>query len=422
MKSRHRPGQRIHKEGAFKFDREGTATRTKAEMREWGFPNIEIGGKMEEGKMDMVKCQSRQAETTDESMIEEANRGIGETAQEDAVSCGEGGLPHRVQSGPRARYRSHRSKKDAVVAAEDSTRMYLKQIGAVSLLTASEEVDLAMKLEAGVQATERLAAADRGEVELTRRERRRLRRIEQMGADAKDHLIEANLRLVVSIAKRYTGRGMPLLDLVQEGNFGLIRAIEKFDYTRGFKLSTFATWWIRQAISRALAYQSRTIRVPVHMAEALNKLSRTERSLMGELNRDPFDEEVAKAMGVTVEKVRELHMIRLDPVSLESPVGDEGDSQLGDFIPDKNAADPASAAEDAAIEEAVAEMLSSLSAREAKVVELRYGLQGNRPHTLEEIGREFGVTRERIRQIESKTLSKLRHPNRSAVLRGLLRE
>ncbi|MDO4532737.1 MAG: sigma-70 family RNA polymerase sigma factor [Coriobacteriia bacterium] len=319
--------------------------------------------------------------------------------------------------------RKCRSKDSATVAvSEDSIRMYLKEIGAVPLLTAAEEVDLAIKYEAGVKATAKLEAAAAGEIELTARDYRRLRRIEQVGCDAKQQLIVSNLRLVVSIAKRYKGHGMTLLDLVQEGNLGLIHAIEKYDYTKGFKLSTYATHWIRQSISRALADQGRTIRLPVHVVETLNKLARIESSLEQDLGRDPSDEEVAEAMGITTARLCELRTIRVEPTSLETPIGDQEDSQLGDFIPDCEATDPEALAEDAAVQKAVAELLSSLSEREARILELRYGLKGSRPHTLEDTGHLFNVTRERIRQIENKALAKLRHPNRSAALREYLEE
>ena len=326
----------------------------------------------------------------------------------------------RLSSRGRRKYRS----KDSATAtvSEDSIRMYLKEIGTVPLLTASEEIDLAMKYEVGVKAAEKLEAAAAGKIELTTRDYRRLRRIEQVGCDAKQQLIVANLRLVVSIAKRYKGHGMTLLDLVQEGNLGLIRAIEKYDYTKGFKLSTYATHWIRQSISRALADQGRTIRLPVHVVETLNKLARIESSLEQELGRDPYDEEVAAAMGITTTRLCELRTIRVEPTSLETPIGDQEDSQLGDFIPDREAEDPESLAEEAAIQKAVAEMLSSLSEREARILELRYGLKGGRPHTLEATGQQFDVTRERIRQIENKALAKLRHPNRCAALREYLDE
>ena len=321
------------------------------------------------------------------------------------------------------RRRASRPKEPAAAAvSEDSIRMYLKEIGMVPLLTAAEEIDLAMKYEAGVQAAEKLEAATAGEIELTPREQRRLLRIEQVGCDAKQQLIEANLRLVVSIAKRYKGHGMTLLDLVQEGNLGLIRAIEKYDYTKGFKLSTYATHWIRQAISRALADQGRTIRLPVHVVETLNKLARTERELELELGRDPSDKEVAEAMGITVARLCELRTIRVEPASLETPIGDQEDSQLGDFIADREAESPESLAEEAAIQKAVAELLSCLSDREARILELRFGLKGGRPHTLADTGQQFGITRERIRQIENKALAKLRHPNRSAALRDYLDE
>ena len=304
----------------------------------------------------------------------------------------------------------------------DPVRMYLKEIGKVPLLTAAEEIDLAMKIEAGVAATEELDCAEDEGVELERREKRRLGRIEQVGIDAKQQLIEANLRLVVSIAKRYVGRGMLFLDLIQEGNLGLIRAVEKFDYTKGFKFSTYATWWIRQAITRAIADQARTIRIPVHMVETINKLVRIQRQLLQELGREPSPEEIGKEMGLPAERVREIQKISQEPVSLETPIGEEEDSQLGDFIEDDAAVVPPDAASFSMLQEQLSKVLDGLAERERKVISLRFGLEDGHPRTLEEVGREFGVTRERIRQIESKTLAKLRHSSRSSKLKDYLED
>ncbi|GHT79509.1 RNA polymerase sigma factor SigA [Actinomycetota bacterium] len=304
----------------------------------------------------------------------------------------------------------------------DPVRMYLKEIGKVSLLTAAEEIDLAMKIETGVEAGDQLEEAFQKKVELERREFRRLTRIEQVGLDAKQQLIEANLRLVVSIAKRYVGRGMLFLDLIQEGNLGLIRAVEKFDYTKGFKFSTYATWWIRQAITRAIADQARTIRIPVHMVETINKLVRIQRQLLQELGREPTPEEIGERMGMSAERIREIQKISQEPVSLETPIGEEEDSQLGDFIEDTQAEVPPDAASFSMLQEQLGKVLDGLAERERKVISLRFGLEDGHPRTLEEVGREFGVTRERIRQIESKTLAKLRHPSRSSKLKDYLEE
>ena len=306
------------------------------------------------------------------------------------------------------------------VSIEDPVRMYLKEIGKVPLLTAAEEIDLAMKIEAGLEATEKLEAADAGELELTRAEMRRLTRIENVGLEAKQALISANLRLVVSIAKRYVGRGMLFLDLIQEGNLGLIRAVEKFDYQKGFKFSTYATWWIRQAITRAIADQARTIRIPVHMVETINKLVRVQRQLLQDLGRDPTPEEIGAEMDMSADRVREIQKISQEPVSLETPIGEEEDSQLGDFIEDSQAIVPPDAASFSMLQEQLTQVLDSLADRERKVIELRFGLVDGHPRTLEEVGREFGVTRERIRQIESKTLAKLRHPSRSSKLKDYI--
>ena len=320
----------------------------------------------------------------------------------------------------RSRSRVRGIDASTVMLTGDPVRMYLKEIGKVDLLTASEEVDLAMKIEAGLDATEKLEAAEAGEIELTRAEMRRLTRIENVGLEAKQALIIANLRLVVSIAKRYVGRGMLFLDLIQEGNLGLIRAVEKFDYQKGFKFSTYATWWIRQAITRAIADQARTIRIPVHMVETINKLVRVQRQLLQDLGRDPTPEEIGAEMDMSADRVREIQKISQEPVSLETPIGEEEDSQLGDFIEDSQAIVPPDAASFSMLQEQLTQVLDSLADRERKVIELRFGLVDGHPRTLEEVGREFGVTRERIRQIESKTLAKLRHPSRSSKLKDYI--
>ena len=320
----------------------------------------------------------------------------------------------------RSRSRTRGIDASTVMLTGDPVRMYLKEIGKVDLLTAAEEVDLAMKIEAGLDAADKLEQQEAGEIELTRAEMRRLMRVEQVGLDAKQALISANLRLVVSIAKRYVGRGMLFLDLIQEGNLGLIRAVEKFDYEKGFKFSTYATWWIRQAITRAIADQARTIRIPVHMVETINKLVRVQRQLLQDLGRDPTPEEIGAEMDMSADRVREIQKISQEPVSLETPIGEEEDSQLGDFIEDAQAVVPADAASFSMLQEQLTQVLDGLAERERKVIELRFGLVDGHPRTLEEVGREFGVTRERIRQIESKTLAKLRHPSRSSKLKDYL--
>lgn len=343
--------------------------------------------------------------------------------QEELKAAAEITVPRVSSKTKTARTRKYNSDNSVAMLTGDPVRMYLKEIGKVSLLTAAEEVDLAMKIEAGVEAMAQLdASEEEGGVPLERRERRRLSRIEQVGLDAKQQLIEANLRLVVSIAKRYVGRGMLFLDLIQEGNLGLIRAVEKFDYTKGFKFSTYATWWIRQAITRAIADQARTIRIPVHMVETINKLVRIQRQLLQSLGREPTPEEIAEEMGLTPERVREIQKISQEPVSLETPIGEEEDSQLGDFIEDDAAVVPPDAASFSMLQEQLAKMLEGLAERERKVITLRFGLEDGHPRTLEEVGREFGVTRERIRQIESKTLAKLRHPSRSQKLKDYLED
>jgi RNA polymerase primary sigma factor len=301
--------------------------------------------------------------------------------------------------------------------------MYLREIGRVQLLTAKGEVELAIRIEAGAEASEKLAenAAAGTSGDLDPGEARRLQELAVDGDKAKDALIQANLRLVVSIAKRYAGKGMQLLDLVQEGNMGLMRAVEKFDHSKGFKFSTYATWWIRQAITRAIADQARTIRVPVHMVESINKVHRVQRQIVQELERDPTVEEIAERVGMAPERVREIQRIALDPLSLDSPVGDEDDSFLGDFIKDEGNVEPSDAATRQMLQDAVQEVLGDLPPRERDVVRMRFGLGGDtESRTLEEVGDAFGVTRERVRQIESKTLAKLRHPNHAQRLRDYL--
>ena len=313
------------------------------------------------------------------------------------------------------------ARKDAeLTASADSVRAYLKQIGKVALLNAEEEVELAKRIEAGLYAAERVRKSEDTAEKLSPQLRRDLRWIVRDGERAKNHLLEANLRLVVSLAKRYTGRGMAFLDLIQEGNLGLIRAVEKFDYTKGYKFSTYATWWIRQAITRAMADQARTIRIPVHMVEVINKLGRIQRELLQDLGREPTPEELAKEMDITPEKVLEIQQYAREPISLDQTIGDEGDSQLGDFIEDSEAVVAVDAVSFTLLQDQLQSVLATLSEREAGVVRLRFGLTDGQPRTLDEIGQVYGVTRERIRQIESKTMSKLRHPSRSQVLRDYL--
>ena len=313
------------------------------------------------------------------------------------------------------------------VSVEDPVRMYLKEIGKVPLLSAEEEIELAQKMEDGAVATEKIAIleermenAEEAEIEELKAEIAELQKNVDLGSEAKKRLAEANLRLVVSIAKRYVGRGMLFLDLIQEGNLGLIKAVEKFDYRKGYKFSTYATWWIRQAITRAIADQARTIRIPVHMVETINKLIRVSRQLLQELGREPSPEEIAVEMNMPVDRVREILKISQEPVSLETPIGEEEDSHLGDFIKDDNVPVPADAAAFTLLKEQLEEVLSTLTDREQKVLTLRFGLEDGRARTLEEVGKEFNVTRERIRQIEAKALRKLRHPSRSRKLKDYL--
>ena len=303
---------------------------------------------------------------------------------------------------------------------DDPVRMYLKEIGKVDLLTSEQEVSLAQTMVAGQEAESQLAEMEEAGEEIPQEVRAELRKLISAGEKAKQDLAEANLRLVVSIAKRYVGRGMLFLDLIQEGNLGLIKAVEKFDYTKGYKFSTYATWWIRQAITRAIADQARTIRIPVHMVETINKVIRVSRQLLQELGHDPSPEEISEEMNMPVDKVREILKIAQEPVSLETPIGEEEDSHLGDFIPDEDASEPSEAASFTLLNEQLVEVLSTLTPREEKVLKLRFGIEDGRTRTLEEVGKEFNVTRERIRQIEAKALRKLRHPSRSKKLKDFL--
>ena len=303
---------------------------------------------------------------------------------------------------------------------DDPVRMYLKEIGKVDLLTSEQEVALAQTMVRGQEVKKTLEDMEAEGIEIDEETKRSLQKEIKAGERAKQNLAEANLRLVVSIAKRYVGRGMLFLDLIQEGNLGLIRAVEKFDYQKGFKFSTYATWWIRQAITRAIADQARTIRIPVHMVETINKLVRVQRQLLQDLGRDPTPEEIGAEMDMSADRVREIQKISQEPVSLETPIGEEEDSQLGDFIEDSQAIVPPDAASFSMLQEQLTQVLDSLADRERKVIELRFGLVDGHPRTLEEVGREFGVTRERIRQIESKTLAKLRHPSRSSKLKDYI--
>ena len=303
---------------------------------------------------------------------------------------------------------------------DDPVRMYLKEIGKVPLLTADEEVTLATSMSEGNLAKERLAEIEKNNEHISAEEQAELETLVKQGENSKQKLAEANLRLVVSIAKRYVGRGMLFLDLIQEGNLGLIKAVEKFDYTKGYKFSTYATWWIRQAITRAIADQARTIRIPVHMVETINKVIRVSRQLLQELGHDPSAEEISEEMGMPVDKVREILKIAQEPVSLETPIGEEEDSHLGDFIPDEGASEPSEAASFTLLKEQLVDVLSTLTPREEKVLKLRFGIEDGRTRTLEDVGKEFNVTRERIRQIEAKALRKLRHPSRSKKLKDFL--
>ena len=400
------------------------------ETEEAAKPQIELEETLDDEALDEVgegepveAIDNDKSDSVESSLTEEDGEDLLEgIPEEELKAASDVQLPKITKSKTRSARNVRKRSADGSVTmlTGDPVRMYLKEIGKDPLLTAAEEIDLAMKIEAGVEATEKLEADDAGEIELDRRERRRLGRIEQMGLDAKQQLIEANLRLVVSIAKRYVGRGMLFLDLIQEGNLGLIRAVEKFDYKKSFKFSTYATWWIRQAITRAIADQARTIRIPVHMVETINKVIRVSRQLLQELGHDPTPEEISEEMNMPVDKVRELLKIAQEPVSLETPIGEEEDSHLGDFIPDEGASEPSEAASFTLLKEQLVDVLSTLTPREEKVLKLRFGIEDGRTRTLEEVGKEFNVTRERIRQIEAKALRKLRHPSRSKKLKDFL--
>jgi RNA polymerase primary sigma factor len=365
---------------------------------------------------DEPDVETLDAEVTDDAAIEPDAAAVDEAAAEADEEGTEFTWDEEEESEA-----LRQARKDAeMTASADSVRAYLKQIGKVALLNAEEEVDLAKRIEAGLYAAERVRHAEETAEKLAMQLKRDLRWIVRDGERAKNHLLEANLRLVVSLAKRYTGRGMAFLDLIQEGNLGLIRAVEKFDYTKGYKFSTYATWWIRQAITRAMADQARTIRIPVHMVEVINKLGRIQRELLQDLGREPTPEELAKEMDITPDKVLEIQQYAREPISLDQTIGDEGDSQLGDFIEDSEAVVAVDAVSFTLLQDQLQSVLQTLSEREAGVVKLRFGLTDGQPRTLDEIGQVYGVTRERIRQIESKTMSKLRHPSRSQVLRDYL--
>nr|WP_042180949.1 RNA polymerase sigma factor [Kibdelosporangium sp. MJ126-NF4]CEL14705.1 RNA polymerase sigma factor RpoD [Kibdelosporangium sp. MJ126-NF4]CTQ96665.1 RNA polymerase sigma factor RpoD [Kibdelosporangium sp. MJ126-NF4] len=391
----------------------GPATAKKAGEGEPDEP-----GELEDVQLeDLEELEADDAElVVDEPVVEEPEEEEEEKLPKDAKEGG-GDFVWDEEESEALR----QARKDAeLTASADSVRAYLKQIGKVALLNAEEEVELAKRIEAGLYAAERVRKAEEESEKLTPQMRRDLRWIVRDGERAKNHLLEANLRLVVSLAKRYTGRGMAFLDLIQEGNLGLIRAVEKFDYTKGYKFSTYATWWIRQAITRAMADQARTIRIPVHMVEVINKLGRIQRELLQDLGREPTPEELAKEMDITPEKVLEIQQYAREPISLDQTIGDEGDSQLGDFIEDSEAVVAVDAVSFTLLQDQLQSVLATLSEREAGVVRLRFGLTDGQPRTLDEIGQVYGVTRERIRQIESKTMSKLRHPSRSQVLRDYL--
>ncbi|MBW1600825.1 RNA polymerase sigma factor [Streptomyces sp. JJ66] len=378
-------------------------------------------------KKAAAKKTAAKKTTAKKSVVDELLEGGEETQEESAPKPGKSGSeetePKPEGEGGEGFVLSDDDEDDAPAqqvaaagATADPVKDYLKQIGKVPLLNAEQEVELAKRIEAGLFAEDKLANADK----LAPKLKRELEIIAEDGRRAKNHLLEANLRLVVSLAKRYTGRGMLFLDLIQEGNLGLIRAVEKFDYTKGYKFSTYATWWIRQAITRAMADQARTIRIPVHMVEVINKLARVQRQMLQDLGREPTPEELAKELDMTPEKVVEVQKYGREPISLHTPLGEDGDSEFGDLIEDSEAVVPADAVSFTLLQEQLHSVLDTLSEREAGVVSMRFGLTDGQPKTLDEIGKVYGVTRERIRQIESKTMSKLRHPSRSQVLRDYL--
>ncbi len=374
-----------------------------------------------ESTEDTDEVDLKEAAGLEKELEEDLQRAQSEIDNESKGAKAKGGATSNAEE---AFVISHTDETDEPVqqvvtagATADPVKDYLKQIGKVALLNAEQEVELAKRIEAGLFAEERLS---READQMERMYRRDLEWIAEDGRRAKNHLLEANLRLVVSLAKRYTGRGMLFLDLIQEGNLGLIRAVEKFDYTKGYKFSTYATWWIRQAITRAMADQARTIRIPVHMVEVINKLARVQRQMLQDLGREPTPEELAKELDMTPEKVVEVQKYGREPISLHTPLGEDGDSEFGDLIEDSEAIVPADAVSFTLLQEQLQQVLETLSEREAGVVAMRFGLTDGQPKTLDEIGKVYGVTRERIRQIESKTMSKLRHPSRSQVLRDYL--
>ena len=375
--------------------------------------------------MDVLENMDLESEQMDKIYDTLENLGI-DTVGEDFTAIADDAVPpiEELEEIPEEEIVDPNTLVDAF-GIDDPVRMYLKEIGKVNLLTPEEEIELAQDMGAGDVAKEQIAEIKRArkkgeEVSITAEEEAELAKLVKRGEAAKQRLAEANLRLVVSIAKRYVGRGMLFLDLIQEGNLGLIKAVEKFDYTKGYKFSTYATWWIRQAITRAIADQARTIRIPVHMVETINKVIRVSRQLLQELGHDPSPEEVAEEMHMPVQKVRDILKIALEPVSLETPIGEEEDSHLGDFIPDEDAPEPAEVASFTLLKEQLVEVLGTLTPREEKVLRLRFGIEDGRTRTLEEVGKEFNVTRERIRQIEAKALRKLRHPSRSKKLKDFL--
>ena len=379
-------------------------------------------GKLSAGEiMDVLEEMELGAEQMDKIYDAMENMGIDTVGEDYAVELPDDIDPpmEAMEDIPEEEVVDPNSMVDSF-GTDDPVRMYLKEIGKVNLLTSEEEVELAQTMAAGNAAKEQMEELEAMGEELPAEVKAELEVLIKKGERAKQRLAEANLRLVVSIAKRYVGRGMQFLDLIQEGNLGLIKAVEKFDFTKGFKFSTYATWWIRQAITRAIADQARTIRIPVHMVETINKVIRVSRQLLQELGHDPTPEEIAKEMDMPVDRVREILKIAQEPVSLETPIGEEEDSHLGDFIPDEGASEPSEAASFTLLKEQLMDVLSTLTPREEKVLKLRFGIEDGRTRTLEEVGKEFNVTRERIRQIEAKALRKLRHPSRSKKLKDFL--
>lgn len=375
--------------------------------------DVDLDGKAEDEDVEVDADGAEEEETVGEDKVEtEIKETAGPEKPDIASAIRAGGfvVSETEEDAPQQR------ALNVVGATADPVKDYLKQIGKVALLNAAEEVDLATRIEAGLYAEHKVQEEEYTDVRL----RRDMQLVIADGRRAKNHLLEANLRLVVSLAKRYTGRGMLFLDLIQEGNLGLIRAVEKFDYTKGFKFSTYATWWIRQAITRAMADQARTIRIPVHMVEVINKLARVQRQMLQDLGREPTPEELGTELDMTPEKVIEVQKYGREPISLHTPLGEDGDSEFGDLIEDSEAVVPADAVGFTLLQEQLHSVLDTLSEREAGVVAMRFGLTDGQPKTLDEIGKVYGVTRERIRQIESKTMSKLRHPSRSQVLRDYL--